>query len=538
MTERAGLTNTTYGIDKTYVSHASHKSHGRWLACAIGVGLLLTAGRAHAEPLSVMQFNEKIKGWKEEQKAPPPLTHTVEGRVTLVSKETLRLMRCDVRFHLRTEIPELSRKSSNIEVTGKVVVDPQTKEYVFEVASAREVPSDVEKYRELSRKLRQQPAEKWYELGKWAETRGNFYNDHELKARSQDAYREGIDLEHKALARGNPQGLLDLAEKARAYEVAPTLRTELAHEAFFRMCERSPNLKPEELEELAKKMVRSLPGCTEALAFLPTELNKKYRASPLEFYAAADAPTRRKIHRLLYSDILLRTITPKLAADGSNGFEVAAEIAERVPEQSALADSYRDKALAAQASDVKKLTRSQVVELADQYRSRNQPKAAERVIESWLTIRQRELEPDDTEGLLNLVDDYGRMLKRQEFANRLLIDAWRRNPKAPDIVARLVQEGYHLDQGNWLTTAEYNARPEGQLEKAIRAGRVEPGMTVSHVRRSLGEPISIGRAVTAGQVTEMWTYSATNVSHLVVRLVKRAGQSELTVVDVVQGRAP
>ena len=509
----------------------------RSVACAV---LLLTVGiEARAGTLSVMEFNEKLKEWRTEQKQPPPLTYTVEGRVTLFSKDRLRLMGCkDVLFVSKAELPELSRKSSNIEVSGKITVDPRSGEYTFEISSAREVASDVEKFHDLRRKLRQQPAEKWYELGKWADARGTFYKDHELRARSEEAYASGFELERKELARDNPQGLLDLAEKAKLYQLPSGLRQELTHEAWHLLCKRSDKLPAAGLEDLAKRMSQSIPDCTKPPRFLQPELIQKYKKAPLETYASADTDARHNIHRILYSDLIMRAITSGLAADGSNGFEIAHQIDERVREQHAIAESYRDKALAAQASEVKTLTRSQVVDLADQYRARQKPKQADQLLESWLTLRGRDLEPDDTEGLLDLSEDYRRMINRRDLANRMLIDGWKRNPKAPDIAERLEKEGYHLDAGNWLTAAEFNSRPEGQFEKAIRAGRVDVGMTVSHVRRSLGEPESVARAVTSGQVTEVWKYGQTSSTHQVIRLVKRGGQSELTVVDVGQHRVP
>jgi len=506
-----------------------------------GAFLLALAAEARAETLSVMQFNEKLKEWRTEQKQPPPLTYTVEGRVTLFSKDRLRLMGCrDVLFVSKSELPELSRKSSNIEVSGKITVDPRSGEYTFEVSSAREVANDVDKFHDLRRKLREQPAEKWYELGKWAKARGDFYKDHELLDRSEEAYAFGFELERKELARTNPQGLLALAEKAKLYRRPLALSQELTHEAYYRLWEQSRDLPPAKLDDLAQQMARDLPGSTVELRLLPGdgELIKNYKKQPLETYAAADQETRRKIHRILYSDVVMRMITAGLAADGSNGLEIARQIDERVPEQHAIAESYRDKALASEASEIQTLTRSEVVELADKYRARQKPKQADQLLESWLTLRGRALEPDDTEGLLELTEDYRRMINRRDLANRMLIDGWKRNPKASDIAERLQKEGYHLDAGNWLTADEYNNRPEGQLEKAIRAGRVEVGMTVSHVRRSLGEPVSVARAITSGQVTEVWKYGLTDATHLVVRLVRRAGQSELTVVDVGQHRLP
>jgi hypothetical protein len=505
------------------------------LICAVW---FLFPESAHADAMSVIEFNEKVGKWKSEQTDPSPRTYTVEGRIMGHSPDRVRLKNCpDVLFLSKTKLPELSRKSSNIEMSGKVHFDKKTGEFTFMVESAREVQSDVERFHELRRKLRQAPPEKWYELGKWAQVRGDFYKDHELSKLSDEAYAGGFELERKELARGNPKGLLELAEKAKLFGIKQALRQEMAHEAYYLLWSRSDKLPVAGLEDLAKQMKDDLPGCNEPLRFMPTELIKKYRKAPLETYAAADVETRKQIHCYLYSDLLLRTITPRLAADGSNGFEIASQIDRLGDAHHALAEEYRDKALAAKASEVETLTKSQVVDLAEQYRARQKSKEADQLIESWLTRRLRALEPDDTEGLLELSEEYRRMLNRRELADRMLIDGWKRNPKATDIKERLENEGYHLDGGNWLSAAEFNNRPEGKLEKAIRAGRVELGMTTSHVRRSLGEPVSISRAVTSGQVTELWKYGLTDRTHLVVRLVKRGSQSEFTVVDVDQRKS-
>lgn len=499
------------------------------LFCA---AMLWSVTAARAEPLSVKEFNDKLRQWKADGRLSSPVSVHVEGRVLAqIGKNHLRLKNCkDVLFVSSQELPELMRKS--VEVSGKVSFDRRSGEYQFAIGSIREIPSDVEKFHDSRRRLRDQPAEKWYELGQWAESRGKFYNDHELQALSEEAYSQGFELERKSLARDNPEGLLKLAEKARIYRVSLKLRQELTHEAFHLLCERSRDQPAAALEELANNMSQVLTGCTKPLKFLPTDLIKKYQAKPLETYASADVETRVKIHRLMYSEIIMRTITPRLAADGSNGFEVAEQIDKLVPEQHALAESYRDKALSARASDVDKFTKSEMLELAEKYRTRKQQRQSDQLIETWLTLRIRALDPDDTEGLLDLTEEYRRLLKRNDVADRLLIDGWKRNPKAADIIERLQNAGYHLFEGNWLSESEFTSRPEGRLEKAIREGRIEAGMSDSHVRRAHGQPDFVVRAVTAGQVTEVWNYTLAGSSHLVVRLVRKGTRGELTVVDV------
>jgi len=506
-------------------------------SAGLGAALLLMLVRAsQAEPYSVKDFNDRMQVWKSEGKPPPPLTIQVEGRVSLYSGRRLLLRNCPIPFLSKTELPVLAHKIPNVEVTGKVLFDARTREYTFDVASVREAPSDVERFHEKRRQLRQAPAEDWYALGEWAASRGHFYSDDDLLARSEEANQRGLEIERKSQARHDAPELLKLAAKARTLRLPQSISQELTHEAFWLLRESSRNFPAPRLEELAKQMAEELPDATVALNFWPADLWKRYELSAQETYAAADPAGRKRIHRLLYVDILLRAITPRLAADGSNGFEIADEIVRLLPERPDVADKFRDRALAARAAEVEKLTRSQMLDLREKYRDRGQAQVGERLIESWLTLRIRALEPDDTEGLLELTEDYRRLLKRDDVADRMLIEGWRRNPKASDLVERLDKAGWRLVEGSWITESDFANRPEGRLDRAIRAGLVEHGMTLAQVRRSRGKPDSLSRAVTAGQVTELWSYAVSNESHLIVRFVKRPGQEEPTVADVTQSR--
>src|SRR5262249_46816826 len=189
------------------------------------------------------------------------------------------------------------------------------------------VTSDLDRYYDLRRKMREPTAEKWYELGRWARSRGTFYDDRELLAQSEQAFRKGFELERKAVAKNDPEALLQLAAKARKMQLGTNLSEELAHEAFHQMAVSSADQLAADLKALAARMSEVLADCRKRLRIPPDEqLVKNYKARPLETYSSANYSTRRILHRLLYSEVILRTITPDLAADGSNGFEVAAQI--------------------------------------------------------------------------------------------------------------------------------------------------------------------------------------------------------------------
>ncbi len=496
--------------------------------------LLLFTASARAETLSVPELNDKVEQWRAGRKVPPPVVYQIEGRATPISRHRLQFRNCKLMFESAADLNDPTRRNANMEVSGMVIRNEQTGAYSFQVESARELPTDLETFFEKRRELRREPPEKWHALGEWAKERGEFYKDPELLARSEEAYTHALDLERQSLARENPQGLLLLAEKARKLRLPDKLAEDLLHEGLSIEWRNARRQTGADLNDLLKRIAERMPGATKALTEPETELQRAYFDSPRETYLAADSATRRKLHRLLYADLLLRTITPELAADGSNGFAVAEKLKRLIPEQHALAESYRDKALAARAKEIETLTKSELLALSEQYRDREQPEVAEHLVESWLMLRQRRLEPDDTEGLIELTDEFRNLLKRNDRADRLLIDAWKKNPRATDLAERLQQAGYRLFEGTWMSAAEYNARPEGQLEQAIRTGRIEKGMTAGSVRRSLGEPQRLARAATSGEITEVWTYDSAATTRLTVRLKRNRRQSELTVVDVSQ----
>jgi hypothetical protein len=510
---------------------------------------------AYGEPLSVKEFQDKLQGWKAEGKSPPPLPFEVEGRVSLYSKDRLRLFGLKdppVLFLSKSELPDLARKWAT--VTGKIRVDSRSGDYTFDISSAKESRSDLERFHEKRSKIRSATASDWYELGRWAEIRGQFYqNDgvvargvderfardvEELLSRGADAYRHGIEIERKARAKDDDvEGLFELAKKANEFRLPLADSQELIHEACHLLVQQSLAQQGSDLADLARQLGEKLPGVLDP-AFISTDLARQYQNQAVATYAAADPATRRKLHRLLYTGVLMKTISAELADDALNGSEVADKIDKLVPEQYRLAEEYRDRALNARAKEPEKLTRSQVLDLAEQYRIRGSKRRGEQLLDDWLTLRLNRLDPDDTEGLLEVTEEYRRLLKRNDLADRLLIDAWKRNPHARDVAERLEKAGYRLFEGTWLAEEEFSNRPEGQMEQFIRAGVAKRGMTSGQVRRSRGNPDSFARAVSAGQVTELWSYTLSDGSRLVVRFVKKTGQPEAIVADVAQVRTP
>lgn len=462
---------------------------------------------------------------------------TVEGRLTSFGKNLIRLRKCDIPFRTSEQIPTVPGLPKFLELTGQLTLEEGR--YVFNVASYKELDSDLDIFEERRKGIREKKPSSWYQLADWAHSRGKFYNDTPLLEKAESAYLKGVEIERGETPADRGQHLLKLAAKAKGFELPESLRLSLVHEACYEyMQQAAKQTKSEELEELAGTLDRLLPDCQTPLKGDHSKLLASYRRDPVGVYDKAAEEDRLVIHRMLYADIVRRSIETKLAADGSNGFEVAELLDDRVPEFHDVAEKLRDQTLAKRATEVQQRTRSEVLKLAADYRARKQEAPARQVIESWLTLRQRKLEPDDIEATIYLAEDYRTLLQSHDAANRLLLAAAKRRPESTELQERLQRAGFRQKDGVWLSAKELTGRAEDPAERAAREGRIEPGMTGSMVRRSLGEPRSIGRAASNGQISEVWSYGQGGQMRLTIQLSKRPQQQELRVLDVNQIAAP
>jgi hypothetical protein len=489
------------------------------------------AGTLNAAPRSYT-----VQQLSEMKNLPQGIDVQIEGRFqgggrTGTGLTEFKLQRCEIAFRMDRALPEQPKGKSFV-VTGKLSQDRGKS--ICEVQTLRETQGDIDQFRERKRGLKRDEAKAWYELAEWAKRRGEFYTDVELLSASNEAFRDGLDVERRVLAANDFEGRFRLAAKARESKLADETVMPLVHEAYRIRWKQVQQAKPVEWERLAKDVSRDLPGSDEPLSSPETELRKRYEVLPAETYSSTTPGIRRKLHRMFYSEILLRSVLSRLAADFGNGFEIADEIDKLLPEFRPQGEQYRDKALAAKAAEVNRLSRAQVVDVAKQYRDRKQPQQAEQLLTAWLTLRRKRLDADDIEGHLHLADEYLALLNRADLTEKLLFETAAKHPDSKAISERLEKLGYRKKEGRWLSTKEFQAQPEAEIERAMREGRVALGMTADQVRKSLGQPASRSRAASAGEVSEVWNYGTPGNSRLSVSLVRRRNQAEPVVVQVSQ----
>ena len=505
------------------------------ITLALPVLFLLTGSMpatafAQLKQYSTEEFNQAI----EKGSIPVGARIQVTGRKAFVLDRVINLQRCPTKFRAASSISELPVQGGNWLLSGTVSALRRGKTPAeVTVDQVEPIPSDTEEYRRRKSRIDDDDPEQWKALGRWVRQRGEFYRDQELVDLSEICFTKSIDLRRKAVREKDPRQLDLLADEAESLGLNPRLMHSLRHESWYRQWKVAREGTADQALQLAAAMRTKLDGCERPPAEPQTALLAQYQQRPFEVYDGAILVQRRAMHRYLYAELLLHAWLKQIESQQANGFEIADRIDKELPEYAVQADKLREQQLAAKAGEVNKLTRKEVMTLAEQYRHRQQPLVGEQVIDSWMALRRQRLTLEDTEGWLELASDYRTLLGRKETADRLLMEIWSKTQNN-DIAEALEKAGYHLKDRTWLTEAEFRRRPEGRLEQALREGRIEPGMSAEQVQQSLGKPDNLARAYSAGQVTEIWSYGSSPADRLIIQLSRRKHQKQLLVTQIQQ----
>ncbi len=496
---------------------------------SIVVLLLALAPRAFAAESvwSVETLNSRKAEW--DQLIGP--TIRLEGRISLHGKGQLRLAKCELVFHAsEAQLRALNGKRT-VELVGKLKKDDG--KVSFEIAQIQVVPTDVEQFESRTVKLRNPRSTEWYELGDWAAGRGRFYGDDELTKKALTAYANGVKIEWRALPADDGEARIRLAQKSHEYKLPDEQRMEILHEGYWQLWQSALKAKPPEpavWSQLATRLASDLPGSTPPLPQFPADLKQRYEQQALTLYRESPEATRRQLHRLFYAAVVLKPIVLEAATDGRDGSEIAARIEQAVPEEHALAEKYREKKLAWRLERAGTATRQEVEQLANDYRSRQQPVVARQALQAWLLARESRLREDGSTGLLQLAEDYLALLRDETKAAALLKEAHKLDPAFEEVARKLESLGYKLDRGVW--TKDVAGKPAGDTPKSetTSSGGIAVGMTASALKARM-PPDSISRAITRSGLIEVWCYGIRGNSRLIVHLERTGPTGEAKVIE-------
>ncbi len=508
------------------------------LGTAILIGLYASQGMA-ADPEFIADFMDREKEWPKLVN----VTVRLEGRYASISTRGLRLQGSDLTFRSAKQLVKPDDTAA-IEVVGHLV--RENSRYTFVVDRISPLPHEIVRYERMVSKIDIKKGEDWHMVGEWIKHRGEYYDDVALKKKATEAFQKEFAIDLRTVKRDDLSGRLKLADKVTKLGLPESLREEVVHEAYVRQWElfskqilaagnaKQP-LQPKAIsaiQELAEQIARDLPGSNEPLNPAQPEMLKTYVDDPVATYLKADEKQRRLLHRMLYAEILKTIILREAQLDRMKGFQAAERIEKELPDYVHLAEELRSAQLAWEQTQLGTYSRRQVLDLVQKFRDRRQEDGAKATLKSWLDIRRSRLRDDDAAEHIRLSEDFFNLLHDEQQTADLLIKAYRLTPNVEDISKRLTQLGLVLKEGTWIWTKDLADPVLAAMERAIREGRIETGMSRQQVRRSLGSPTVVSRVRSSRRVDEVWMYRLGTETLLAVQFSIDGRNKEPTTVSI------
>ena len=219
-----------------------------------------------------------------------------------------------------------------------------------------------------------------------------------------------------------------------------------------------------------------------------------------------------------------------VSADGRDGDQIAEKIERLIPEEATLAEQQRGLRLAYRVAHLSTETRADVENLAARLRERGQDDVARQALLQWIKSHELRLKGDGVIGLLRLADEYLSLLNNEAVAVEYLSDAYRIDPTFEEVKTKFASLGYQWQKSRWIKGNSSNSNSANPTPQAPTG--ISKGMASAELRKLLGEPGSLSRAITSRGITEVWSFGPAGGSRLVVRLEQKGRDTEPKVTAV------
>ncbi|MFK7776850.1 MAG: hypothetical protein QM501_01850, partial [Gimesia sp.] len=201
-------------------------------------------------------------------------------------------------------------------------------------------------------------------------------------------------------------------------------------------------------------------------------------------------------------------------------------------ERTDLVDQYQNMQLDYDFTRIDELPRQYVLDLSQEYKQRGNQKKAKQTLTNWLEKREKKLEINDADGRVGLARDLLEIVNDKATAQKVLLQAWKLNPKSTEAATLLGRMGFLLQKGKWLTPLEVKVYRDDPIRKAIRNGIVVTGMSRSQVKKALGAPTQISRIYSGGELNELWIYGEATNQGFIIQLARKRRTKEFKVIRV------
>ena len=477
---------------------------------------------------SVQRLNGN-KPWDKFIESPIPIR--VEGRIGSFGGGQLRLLRCEAKFTIDNAKLRSVGPKNTVELTGRFKKEGSKLEFV--VSDLKVVPGYAEQYESRALKLKRASAEEWTELGDWVSRISQFYDDADLMKKANEAYSRAIEVHYESLKPSDAEGRFSLAKKIEEWKLPTRRKMELIHEGLRVQWQTLQKVEPPDpaaWQKFADGLKDQLDGTQEVFLKIPRDLKETYDQDPVATYRKANDELRSQLHRLFFVAVTRKRLLHGASSDGRDGDSIAEKIDQLIPEEAALAENQRKLRLTYRLAHVATATRSEAENLAAIFRERAQPVEAKQALTQWVKAHELRLKGDGVIGLKQLADEYLSLLNNEPVAVEYLTDAYRIDPTDDDVKSKLASLGYQWRNSRWLKADP--AKPEVPTSMTESPSGISAKMTATDLRKLLGQPSSLARAITSRGITEVWCYGPAGTSRLVVRLEQKGQDADPKVTAV------
>jgi tetratricopeptide (TPR) repeat protein len=406
--------------------------------------------------------------------------------------------------------------------------------FVMDVTRMTQLPGDMERLRQGIAQLTANDFENRYAWARWARRRGTDFGEPALREKAAALCAEGIRLEAARPGMQQPDATLRLARKARDLGAPEPEPSALVHRAL--RTKLSSENTATGFEQLVKDAEELLPA-SQSPAPVVADLNERlatYEKEPDDSYRRAPEGVRRALDRRLYIDLVQKAFERHVAEHPDEALSLADRAREKLPDRPAVANALEADAIEHLTDDVH-LNTMRRVELdgwIKRFQARNEPRRTEELKRRWLTQQRRRISPSDAEDRVTLAGLYETMLNDRASAVQLLREAWKIDPQSKEIPNAFRRLGYRKVGDSWEEAKGGTEKPKNDAEPAKPASRVdataEPlrNLTRTEVRSQLGEPTSVARSASQGDVLEQWIYNEGNGRVRYVNFRFRVGMAQ------------
>lgn len=522
----------------------------RWsrslLAPCFIMSLFTVMPQVSAGTMTVQEMLENKASW--ESWANEGRKISVAGRYEGRTAQNFRLIMLPIAMTApkNNPVPEKLQTGQTMEVSG--ILRMSSGRMTFDVSRMIIGDTDVERLRKEAARFPENDSDQLYAIAESYLKIADFYNDDRLRTEVRTVRMEGF-RRLRIQFQNDVRALREHAETATSLGLGERLAAEVRFESILLLWRQlfptgASNVEDAEQkdatkEELLRQIREQLKGWDVPDSQWDAVLSEKFEKGAVLMYSEADETLRLRIHRRLFRDTMNHQILGRREPDGSNGFLLAAQLREVLPEEEQAAVKLEDEETAFRLKHISELSRTELEQLGDILKKRSRTDEWIPALKQWTTAQEIKFADSGLDGLLRTAGEYLYVADRWQISSfrdagaDVLKRAWAvAGEQAPAEANRIEQQlkslGWERIRNEWLTSSQISALPSDNVQLAMREGRVVPEMTAEQVIATIGQPSRVSRIVSARLIRELWIYDARGGSGVVVQLRRSRTETSLS----------